>query len=262
MYVGRFAPSPTGPLHFGSLVAALASYLDARRSGGRWLLRMEDLDRARVERGAASAILRQLDALGLHWDGEVAWQSQREALYRRALDELLSRGLAYPCGCSRSEIADSAIGIDGARVYPGTCRDGLPPGKRARALRLRTTHEPVCFADRVQGAVRQDVESAVGDFVLFRADGMVAYQLAVVVDDAAQGVTHVTRGRDMEAATDIHVLLQALLGLPTPVYTFHELILDETGRKLAKSKGSETLRDMREAGWTAAAIRARLGFGT
>lgn len=254
MYVGRFAPSPTGPLHFGSLVAALASYLDARRSGGRWLLRMEDLDRARVERGAASAILRQLDALGLHWDGEVAWQSQREALYRRALDELLSRGLAYPCGCSRSEIADSAIGIDGARVYPGTCRDGLPPGKRARALRLRTTHEPVCFADRVQGAVRQDVESAVGDFVLFRADGMVAYQLAVVVDDAAQGVSDVVRGADLLDSSARQIYLQRLLGYPAPRYAHVPAAVAAAGEKLSKQTGARALEPRRAREDLAAAL--------
>src|SRR5688572_14404766 len=163
-YVGRFAPSPTGPLHFGSLVAALASWLDARHAGGRWLMRMEDLDRPRVMPGAADAILRQLEAFGLQWYGPVVYQSERLDLYDEALRKLEDH--SYPCACTRKELEDSALAIDGSRVYPGTCRAGLAPGKSARALRLRTTSEPVCFTDRVQGNICQSVANEVGDFVL------------------------------------------------------------------------------------------------
>jgi glutamyl-Q tRNA(Asp) synthetase len=171
-YVGRFAPSPTGPLHFGSLVAALASYMEAKAEKGKWLLRMEDLDTPRVQPGAADEILRALDALGLHWDGPVRFQSARVERYRGAVDELARRGFAYPCACTRKELEDSTLAIDGARVYPGTCRHGLPAGKAARALRLRTHDAPIGFVDRVQGWIEQRVEHDIGDFVLLRADGI------------------------------------------------------------------------------------------
>src|SRR5580765_308174 len=167
-YVGRFAPSPTGPLHFGSLVAALASWLDAKHARGRWLLRMEDLDQPRVVPGAADAILRQLQGFGLHWDGEIEYQSRRGELYREALHRL--GALTYPCACTRKELEDSALAIDGSRIYPGTCRNGLPAGKTARAVRLRTDAVPVRYSDRVQGEIAQSVETDVGDFVLRRAD--------------------------------------------------------------------------------------------
>ncbi|MDA8107085.1 MAG: tRNA glutamyl-Q(34) synthetase GluQRS [Betaproteobacteria bacterium] len=238
MYVGRFAPSPTGPLHFGSLVAALASYLDARAAGGRWLLRIEDLDRPRVERAAAGAILRQLESLGLQWDGEPVWQSRRAALYRAALDALARRGLTYPCGCSRREIADSTLGADGARIYPGTCRGGLPPGRLARATRLRTGSEPIRFVDRVQGELVQALDREVGDFVLHRADGMFAYQLAVVVDDAAQGVTDVVRGADLLGSTARQIYLQRLLGYPEPRYAHVPVAVNAAGEKLSKQTGA------------------------
>src|SRR5580765_5273938 len=180
VYIGRFAPSPSGPLHFGSLVAALASWLDARAAGGRWLVRIEDLDRPRVQPGAADEILRTLERLGLCWDGEVIFQSQRGALYEQALARL---GDTYLCGCSRREIADSAVSLaaDGAQIYPGTCRAGLPAGRNARALRIRVAGT-ITLRDRVQGELRQDLAREVGDFVLRRADGQFAYQLAVVVD--------------------------------------------------------------------------------
>src|SRR5262245_16998131 len=194
MYTGRFAPSPTGPLHFGSLVAALASYMEARCAKGKWLLRMEDLDKPREQAGAADAILRSLDALGLHWDGAVTYQRARDGLYRDALERLGAH--TYACGCTRSEMADSALAIDGARVYTGQCRAGLPPGKAARAVRVRAQGE-IRFDDAVQGPQSQQLERDVGDFVLSRADGQFAYQLAVVVDDAEQGVTHVVRGADL-----------------------------------------------------------------
>jgi glutamyl-Q tRNA(Asp) synthetase len=231
-YVGRFAPSPTGPLHFGSLVAALASWLDCRKAGGRWLLRMEDLDRPRVKSGAGDAILRQLDAFGLTWDGPVIYQSARLERYRDALRKLESH--TYPCACTRKELEDSALAIDGSRIYPGTCRTGLPPGKSLRAVRLRSTAEPIRFADRVQGAIEQSVAHDVGDFVLLRADGAIAYQLAVVVDDAAQGVTDVVRGADLLDSTARQIYLQRLLGVATPRYLHVPVATNAAGEKLSK----------------------------
>ncbi len=231
-YVGRFAPSPTGPLHFGSLTAALASWLDARSAGGRWLLRMEDLDQPRVMPGAAETILYQLEAFGLTWDGPVVYQSARLDLYEEALRRL--RAHCYPCACTRGELEDSALAIDGARIYPGTCRDGLPPGKAARALRLRTDTKPVRFTDRVQGRISQSIATEVGDFVLQRADGFYAYQLAVVVDDAAQGVTDVVRGADLLDSTARQIALQRLLGYATPRYLHTPVTTNGAGEKLSK----------------------------
>ncbi len=233
-YVGRFAPSPTGPLHFGSLVAALASWLDARRAGGRWLLRMEDLDQPRVIAGAADTILRQLEALGLEWDGPVVYQSEsaRLGLYEAALRKV--RAHTYPCACTRKELEDSSLAIDGSRIYPGTCRGGLAPGKTARAVRLRTDTVPVRFADRVQGETVQAVAADVGDFVLRRADGLFSYQLAVVVDDGEQGVTDVVRGADLLDSTARQIHLQRLLGLPTPRYLHVPVAATAGGEKLSK----------------------------
>lgn len=236
MYVGRFAPSPTGPLHFGSLVAALASYLEARSAKGKWLLRMEDLDRPREQPGAADAILRALDALGLHWDGAVEYQSRRSAFYRDALARLEEH--TYPCGCTRSEIADSALAIDGARVYGGSCRRGLPPGKTARAIRIRAEGQ-IGFVDRVQGSQAQQLERDVGDFVLWRADGQFAYQLAVVVDDARQGVTDVVRGADLLDSTARQIYLQQRLGYPAPRYLHVPVAVNAAGEKLSKQTGAE-----------------------
>jgi len=232
-YVGRFAPSPTGPLHFGSLVAALASWLDCRRAGGRWLVRMEDLDRPRVMPGAAEAILRQLDSLGLAWDGPVVYQSTQLARYADALHRLEAR--TYRCTCTRRELEDSALAIDGARVYPGTCRAGVTrAGRRAAAVRVRTHSDPIRFIDRVQGPITQRVEREVGDFVLLRADGTYAYQLAVVADDAAQGVTDVVRGADLLDSTARQIHLQQLLGLDTPRYLHVPVATDSAGEKLSK----------------------------
>ncbi len=231
-YAGRFAPSPTGPLHFGSLVAALASWLDAKRSSGRWLLRMEDLDRPRVIPGAADAILRQLETMGLVWDGPVVYQSARLELYRDALGKLQAH--SYPCACTRKELEDSALAIDGSRVYPGTCRAGLAPGKAPRAVRVRTSKDPIRFTDRVQGTLEQSVENEVGDFVLRRADGVFAYQLAVVVDDAAQGVTDVVRGADLLDSTARQIHLQRLLGAATPRYLHVPVATNAAGEKLSK----------------------------
>jgi len=239
MNIGRFAPSPSGPLHFGSLVAALASWLDARASGGRWLVRVEDLDQPRVRSGAADEILETLARLGLYWDGEVIFQSRRTALYERALSQLRD---TYLCGCSRREIADSAVSLaaDGAQVYPGTCRAGVPTGKSARALRVRV-EGTVSFTDRVQGTLTQDLEREVGDFVLRRADGQFAYQLAVVVDDADQAITDVVRGADLLESTPRQIYLQRLLGLPIPRYLHVPVAVDAGGGKLSKHTGARPI---------------------
>jgi len=235
-YTGRFAPSPTGPLHLGSLVAALASWLDARAAGGRWLVRIEDLDRPREVPGAADEILQQLSALGLDWDGEVAKQAQRASAYERALARL--GNAAYWCACTRKEVADSALAADGARIYPGTCRDGVAEGKLPRAMRVRTGPAPISFTDRVQGECSQSVEREVGDFVLKRADGLYAYQLAVVVDDAEQGVTDVVRGADLLDSTARQIHLQRLLGCAQPRYLHVPVAVTAAGEKLSKKTGA------------------------
>jgi len=265
-YVGRFAPSPSGPLHAGSLVAALASWLDARAHGGRWLLRMEDVDTPRTVAGAADTIMAQLNALGLHWDGDVMWQSQRNAAYQSAFDALAARGQIYGCGCTRREIADSALrgqtapGADGERPYPGTCRHGLPPGRQARAWRLRVPDGIERFEDRWLGPQEQDVATAVGDFALRRADGLWAYQLAVVVDDAEQGVTDVVRGADLLSSTARQRVLGRLLGLPPLRYLHVPLILDAaSGLKLSKQNGAAAIDTEAPQGALADAWHA-LGF--
>lgn len=233
-YRGRFAPSPTGPLHFGSLVAAVGSFLEARSRGGEWLVRMEDLDLPRTVPGAADDILRTLDAFGLHWDGEVMVQSARNEAYHAALAELEKLGAVYPCACTRKEIADSAIsGIDGP-VYPGICRAGLPEGRVPRAMRVHTDATPVSFDDALQGRISQLLEAEVGDFVVRRADGLFAYQLAVVVDDAEQAITHVVRGADLLDSTPRQIYLQKLLNLPTPAYLHLPVAVNERGEKLSK----------------------------
>jgi glutamyl-Q tRNA(Asp) synthetase len=271
-YRGRFAPSPTGPLHAGSLVAALASWLDARAHNGSWLVRIEDLDTPRCMPGADSLILQQLKNCGLTPDEAPVWQSQRTTLYQAALDDLIARGLAYPCACTRSEIQaelerrGQAHIRHGELVYPGTCRHGLR-GQAARAWRFLTRvsssnqaveHEPLAQAatnlianqnpssptiwlDRRLGPQSQDVEKEVGDFVLKRADGLFAYQLAVVVDDAAQGITHVVRGQDLADNTARQILLQQGLHLPTPQYLHTPLVLGVNGEKLSKQNGAQPL---------------------
>ena len=243
MYVGRFAPSPTGPLHFGSVVAALASWLDARAARGRWLVRIEDLDAPRVQPGAADLILRTLERLGLGWDGPVVYQSLRAPFYEAALHKL--RPYVYWCGCTRREVADSSPGLaaDGAQIYPGTCRHGVAPGKTARTLRVRTGAERIEFHDRVQGAQSQVLRSDVGDFVLCRADGQFAYQLAVVVDDAEQGVTDVVRGADLLDSTARQLYLQRLLGVPAPRYLHVPMALNRHHEKLSKQTGAKPVHD-------------------
>ncbi len=233
-YVGRFAPSPSGALHFGSVVAALASWLDARAAGGRWLLRIEDVDTPRNVPGAAERILRDLDRLGLAWDGEIVWQSQRSGRYREAFEQLVAAQRVFACACSRREIADSQIARDGARRYPGTCRAGLPPGRTAHAWRVRTEAGEICFNDALQGRLCEDVERDVGDFVLLRGDGVFGYQLAVVVDDAEQGVTEIVRGADLLDSTPRQIYLQRLLGYPQPGYLHLPVATNSAGEKLSK----------------------------
>ena len=249
-YRGRFAPSPTGLLHAGSLAAALASWLDARAHGGAWLVRIEDVDTPRCVPGADTAILNQLASCGLVPDEAPMWQSARAALYESALARLIEQGAAYPCGCTRSDIAQALAAQDAPRprhgelVYPGTCRDGLH-GKPARATRLRTDGPAITWRDRRLGPQSQHVASAVGDFVLRRADGLWAYQLAVVVDDAAQGITHVVRGEDLADNTPRQILLQRALGLTTPSYLHTPLVLGADGEKLSKQNGAQAL-DLRD----------------
>ena len=249
--MGRFAPSPTGLLHAGSLVAALASWLDARAHGGLWRVRMEDVDTPRCVAGAGQAILQQLARCGLAPDGEVMWQSQRGEMYQQALDQLVRQGLAYPCGCSRKDIESAQIQPTErhkAPVYPGTCRQGLN-GKPARAWRLnvravlqaRGLPAIIRWTDRRLGPGAEDVAQAVGDFVLRRADGLWAYQLAVVVDDAAQGITDVVRGEDLADNTARQIVLQQALALPTPCYLHTPLVLGSNGEKLSKQNGAAAL---------------------
>ena len=232
---GRFAPSPTGPLHLGSLMAAMASFADARAQAGAWVVRIEDLDRPREVPGAAAGILRTLESFGLVWDETVVRQSDRTAAYHDTLAVLAARDLTYPCGCTRAEIARAgALGPEGP-VYPGTCRLGLLKGRRARSERFVVPPGTIAFHDRVQGRQEQRVSESVGDFVLRRADGIHAYQLAVVVDDAWQGITHVVRGADLLLSTPRQILLQQALALGTPSYAHIPLMLDASGRKLSKS---------------------------
>ena len=249
-YIGRFAPSPTGPLHAGSLVAALASWLDAQAHDGHWWVRLENVDGPRCVAGAADMILAQLAACGLHSSGPVLVQSQRGAAYAQALAQLLATEQAYACGCTRKEVEDALVARgapverDAELIYPGTCRRGLH-GKAARATRLLTQlqgHDAhIHWTDRCLGAQEQNVTRAVGDFVLQRADGLWAYQLAVVVDDAHQGVTHVVRGQDLADNTARQIFLQRALQLPTPSYLHTPLVLAQDGRKLSKQNGAQAL---------------------
>jgi glutamyl-Q tRNA(Asp) synthetase len=248
-YRGRFAPSPTGPLHAGSLVAALASWLDARAHGGTWLVRIEDVDTPRCVPGADHVILQQLATCGLVGDETVRWQSQAGDRYQAALERLIAQGDAYPCACSRKDIENALTALGSGRqrhhaaVYPGTCRPerGGLRGRQARAWRLHIAPGPVDWVDRRLGPQTQDVEAEIGDFVLRRADGLWAYQLAVVVDDADQGITHVVRGEDLTDNTPRQLLLQRALGLPAPVYLHTPLVLGENGEKLSKQNGAQAL---------------------
>lgn len=246
LYIGRFAPSPTGPLHLGSLVAAVASYLDARAHQGRWLVRIEDIDEARTVPGAAEDIITTLRDFGMESDGDILWQSARQSRYEEAFEQL--RNFTYPCACSRKEIADSrsSRASDGAVIYPGTCRQGLVPGRAPRAWRLRvpepdSSEDLIEIRDRWQGDLRERLSDSVGDFVLKRADGFWAYQLAVVVDDAEQGITDVVRGADLLESTARQVYLQRLLGYPTPRYRHVPVVTNAQGEKLSKQTGAAAL---------------------
>jgi glutamyl-Q tRNA(Asp) synthetase len=237
MATGRFAPSPTGPLHLGSLLAAVGSYLFARSAAGRWLVRIDDLDPPRTVPGAADEQLRALEAYGLWWDDAVVYQSQRTAAYQEAIDRLSKAGHTFPCACSRAELA--ANGRDGA--YPGTCRNGLPAGRRPRSVRARVPAEPVSFTDRLLGPQKQDLVRTCGDFVVRRADGLFAYQLAVVVDDLAAAVTEVVRGADLLGSTGRQIHLYRALGTLPPEYGHLPLVVTWAGAKLSKGHGARPI---------------------
>lgn len=245
-YIGRFAPSPTGPLHFGSLVSALASYLDAKANHGRWLVRMEDLDPPREQAGAASAILRSLEDHGLHWDGEVIYQSQRNNAYQICLDALLQAELAYPCTCSRQDL--TAMG----GIYDGRCRNRQTTPEHRCSLRLklydlqdRVTPHLIQFEDLIQGAQSQNLRSQAGDQILKRRDGYYAYQLAVVVDDIAQGITHIIRGSDLLEVTGRQLFFFGLLGAPLPHFGHVPLAIQANGQKLSKQNHAPAIDSKR-----------------
>jgi len=234
-YIGRFAPSPTGPLHFGSLVAAVASYLQARCHDGLWLLRIEDIDPPREQAGATDAILKALECYGFEWDGDVIFQSDSQPVHEEALQRLLERDLAYPCGCSRRDLADLPRGPLGV-IYPGTCREGCDATETA--IRLRTNNQPISFEDSLQGRQTQRLEGESGDFVIRRRDGLIAYQLAVVVDDELEGVTEIVRGIDIIDSTPRQIWLQRLLGYGTPGYVHIPVVTHPNGDKLSKLTGA------------------------
>jgi glutamyl-Q tRNA(Asp) synthetase len=256
--VGRFAPSPTGPLHLGSLVAAVGSWLFARSAGGSWIVRIEDLDEGREVAGAADEILHALDVFGLEHDGQIVRQSDRTELYEEALARLRESGLVFPCACTRAElarVASAPASEDPSEpVYPGTCRAGLPPGRGERSVRFRAPSGTIRFDDAVFGPREQDVAAEVGDFVLRRADGFFAYQLAVVVDDAAQRITQVVRGADLLGSTARQIALGRALGLPRVEYAHLPLVVDKDGAKLGKRHGALPLASLDEE-----QVRASLG---
>lgn len=245
---GRFAPSPTGPLHYGSLVAALGSWLFARAAGGRWLLRIDDLDRHRVVPGMADDMMRTLELLGFQWDAAPVWQSQRGEAYEAALAILAQKGAVYPCACSRADIARIATAPHGAEelVYPGTCRAGIQPGKEARSLRVKVAAGEISFEDGVVGRFGQNLPEACGDFVVRRADGLFAYHLATVVDDADAGVNQVVRGADLLSSTPRQIFLQRLLAVEQPHYCHLPLVIDPSGAKLSKRDSAISIKSGRD----------------
>lgn len=253
-YQGRFAPSPSGPLHFGSLLAATGSYLQAKSGGGKWLLRIEDLDPPREQAGATEQIIDALLIYGFHWDGEILYQSSRSDHYRHAVDDLLNRGLAFPCSCSRTELAKTRE--SGANLYPGSCRQNPPPPGAPHAIRLRVADLEIRFHDRLQGQRGQHIAREAGDFVIRRKDGLYAYQLAVVVDDAAQGITEVVRGSDLLDSTPRQIYLQQSLSLPTPDYLHLPVVVDAGGDKISKQTSAPPLDldDPLPALWQALAL--------
>ena len=240
-YIGRFAPSPTGPLHFGSLVAALASFLDARANNGNWLMRIEDLDPPREPQGSAQLILQQLLDLGLSWDGEVLYQSSRLNAYEEVLQQLQDEGLAYPCDCTRPQI--KAMG----NVYDGSCRSRISAPAKPYALRLKTDARELGFDDTIQGRIVQQLEAQLGDFVVRRKDGLFAYQLAVVVDDEFQNISHVARGWDLLDSTPRQIYLQQLLNYRSRHYSHIPIVVDELGQKLSKQAFATSIRTDRAA---------------
>ncbi|MEE4175443.1 MAG: tRNA glutamyl-Q(34) synthetase GluQRS [Xanthomonadales bacterium] len=246
-YIGRFAPSPTGALHFGSLVAAVGSYLQARRHGGRWLIRIEDLDPPRVVPGSEAQILADLSRFGMASDGPIVRQSERSDAYEAALADLDEAGLLFPCACTRSELPPGP--------YPGTCRNGLPPGREGRSLRVRVPDVPLAFTDQLQGPQTENLAETSGDFVVRRADGFYAYQLAVVVDDAWQGITEVVRGADLLDSTGRQRYLQSVLGFPHPRTLHLPIVLDDEGRKLGKRFGADPVERLPTLEALGAALR-------
>ena len=252
-YIGRFAPSPTGPLHFGSLLAAVASYLQARSSGGQWLLRIEDIDPPREQPGATEAILVALERYGFAWDGPVHYQSHNRPRHDLLIRQLLDSGRGYPCSCSRRDLAGARRGSMGA-IYPGTCRNGCTDTEVA--IRVRTDDLPVAFVDRLQGPQSQQLERESGDFIVKRRDGLIAYHLAVVADDADQGITEVVRGVDLLQATPSQIHLQRLLGLPSPDYMHIPVIETADGQKLSKRTGATPVPDRQHGQILVAALRA------
>lgn len=258
MYAGRFAPSPTGPLHFGSLVTALASFLRARQKNGRWLVRIEDIDPPRQPSGATQSILDSLLAHGLEWDGEASFQSKRSAYYDQAIEQLRANGLVYPCDCSRKQIKDAGaqeVEAGLGPVYPGTCRNSPPAHSRSLAIRIRVTEEIVRFQDLLQGPQEQNLSKSSGDFLIRRKDGLYSYALAVTVDDALQGITEVIRGADLLAETPRHIYLTGKLGFKVPDYGHVPVALNPAGQKLSKQNGARALDDTRPAENLAAALR-------
>lgn len=241
LYRGRFAPTPSGPLHFGSIVAAAASYLEARAHGGEWHLRIDDLDPPRAAPGATDSILRCLEQLGFEWNGPVVYQSQRTPAYHAALHQLRQRGLVYPCACTRREISEHAqMGFEGP-IYPGTCRQGMPPGRDARALRLLTKDIRVNFDDALLGPQARDLERESGDFVLYRADGVFAFHLASAVDDGELGMTDIVRGADLLESSARQIYVLTLLGLPVPQYMHLPIAVNSQGEKLSKQTFAEAV---------------------
>lgn len=238
--IGRFAPTPSGPPHFGTLLAAIASYLHAHASNAQWLLRIEDLDPPREVPGAAEQMLRCLETFGLEWDGEIMYQSQRFNVYQAAVDQLLEQGSAFHCACSKRDLVDAKRGTEGI-IYPGTCREGMPEGRAANSIRARISNAIIQFNDGVQGHITQNLETEIGDFIIRRGDGYFAYQLAVVVDDATQGITQVVRGADLLGSTARQIQLQQYLGYTTPDYLHIPIVLDSLGRKLSKSEGAAAI---------------------
>jgi glutamyl-Q tRNA(Asp) synthetase len=257
-YVGRFAPSPTGPLHIGSLATAVASFLHARQSAGSWLVRIEDIDPPREVRGAADEILRTLEAYELFWDGTAIFQSARHAAYDAACSGLLSSGLAFRCSCTRSALRSDGDGPAGP--YPGTCRDATTHDQ-ATAVRVRVAdHRIVRFDDGLQGPIATELAAVTGDYVIWRRDGLPAYHLGVVIDDADEGITTVVRGVDLLDSTAVHLHLQATLGLPSPAYFHVPVVVNQEGRKLSKQTGAEPI-GRSDPGAMAATVLDLLGAG-